>query len=354
MGTCALVKKDTTTQGNWVGVYGSQGWSVIGDTTSYPSYATVTPTGWSGPYSAGSSTDVRALQKASNNSVRSTALMYAASSATIDVSITDGNSHQVGIYFWDNDGTSVSFNLQVLDMDNGGNLLAQYSISGFYTTPLYLVFNFTGHVQLKFSGTGGTNPCRYNGLFFDPAGTPIAASGSVSFQKSDTATLGNWIGVYGADGYNVIGDTASYPSYATITPTGYALFNDGNTTSADALQRPLSPTQRIDQVWYGSDVHLDIQLTGGSHLIAIYFWDVGNGGRSQTVRISDPVTNSIYYSRTLTGFYAAPLYLQWSMSGHLALDIILNSGSNAVMSGIFFGAGSTTILSSQPFIFFLC
>ena len=38
-----LVGRDTTTQGNWIGTYGSQGYNIIGNTTSYPGYATVTP-----------------------------------------------------------------------------------------------------------------------------------------------------------------------------------------------------------------------------------------------------------------------------------------------------------------------
>ena len=41
-----------------------------------------------------------------------------------------------------------------------------------------------------------------------------------SFIGEDTTTEGNWIGTYGTQGYDVIGDAASLPSYATITPAG--------------------------------------------------------------------------------------------------------------------------------------
>ena len=37
------------------------------------------------------------------------------------------------------------------------------------------------------------------------------------FTGPDTTTEGNWKGTYGADGSNVIGGTASYPAYATVT-----------------------------------------------------------------------------------------------------------------------------------------
>src|SRR5262249_44536711 len=40
--TATLLKRDTTTEGNWKGVYGSQGYNVIGNAVSYPAYANVT------------------------------------------------------------------------------------------------------------------------------------------------------------------------------------------------------------------------------------------------------------------------------------------------------------------------
>ena len=41
--TASFIAQDTTTQGNWIRTYGSQGYDVIGDAASLPSYATVTP-----------------------------------------------------------------------------------------------------------------------------------------------------------------------------------------------------------------------------------------------------------------------------------------------------------------------
>ena len=57
-----LLKRDTTTQGNWIGTYGSQGYNIIGNAASYPAYATVTPTGQSTYTWAASTTDPRGLQ----------------------------------------------------------------------------------------------------------------------------------------------------------------------------------------------------------------------------------------------------------------------------------------------------
>ena len=52
----------------------------------------------------------------------------------------------------------------------------------------------------------------------------IGDSASASLVKSDTATQGNWIGVYGSSGYNVIGKPANIPSYATVTPAGQSTY----------------------------------------------------------------------------------------------------------------------------------
>jgi hypothetical protein len=59
-----FVNLDTTTQGSWKGVYGSDGFEVVNDAINYPSYAQVTVTNQSNFIWEPSTSDVRALQKA--------------------------------------------------------------------------------------------------------------------------------------------------------------------------------------------------------------------------------------------------------------------------------------------------
>src|SRR5262249_54171819 len=96
--TVSFVGTDTATQGSWQGVYGSNGYSVVGDATLYPAYAQVGVTGASTYVWAGSTTDVRALQKASTPGDRIAATYYSATSFTLDVNLTDGAQHQVALY----------------------------------------------------------------------------------------------------------------------------------------------------------------------------------------------------------------------------------------------------------------
>src|SRR5262249_14674719 len=109
-GTAAtFVKTDTTTKGNWKGVYGADGSNVLGSgTTSYPSYAQVSATGQSSYTWAASTTDVRALLKPGSTSDRIAASWFTSLSLTIDLNLTDGSSHQVALYLldWDSQARS--------------------------------------------------------------------------------------------------------------------------------------------------------------------------------------------------------------------------------------------------------
>ena len=45
----------------------------------------------------------------------------------------------------------------------------------------------------------------------------ISATTTATFVGQDNTTQGNWKGVYGADGHNVIGDAQNYPAYAQVS-----------------------------------------------------------------------------------------------------------------------------------------
>ena len=53
-----------------------------------------------------------------------------------------------------------------------------------------------------------------------PVQITVSAGGggpTAQFLTTDATTQGNWIGVYGSDGYNVINDSVSLPAYAQVT-----------------------------------------------------------------------------------------------------------------------------------------
>src|SRR5262249_20607449 len=116
--SASFVKNDTATQGSWDGIYGADGYNIIGDTSSYPSYAQVSVSGQSNWTWAASTNDNRALQKASNPSSRIASTWYSGSTFTVDVNLTDDQTHQVALYLVDWDSTTRAEQITITDAVN--------------------------------------------------------------------------------------------------------------------------------------------------------------------------------------------------------------------------------------------
>jgi hypothetical protein len=102
---------DATTQGTWRSVYGAQGYVLAPHGGKYPhsnvpGYAIVTVSNASTFIWAGSTGELQALQKP-GASDRVAACWYSAGGFTVDLGITDGQTHRVAFYFldWDSYGS---------------------------------------------------------------------------------------------------------------------------------------------------------------------------------------------------------------------------------------------------------
>ncbi|MBU1042877.1 MAG: immunoglobulin domain-containing protein [Candidatus Omnitrophica bacterium] len=436
-GIAEFVKRDTTTQGNWIGAYGVDGYNVIGDSVNYPSNAQVSNSGSAQWVWNSSTSEVRALEKAAGTD-RIAGCWYGFSSFDINVSITDGQTQQVGIYCLDWSSTARRQTVQILDAGNQAVLDTQV-INTSFDDGIYLVWNISGSVIIRliktsgdnavisgvfFGGPGiagvapsiitepegvtiiegqsavfnvtanGSDPLTYqwyrddiiidgatassyttpaavladNGLSFkvtitndygtitsneavlnvDPAGNAAAV-----FINSDIATQGNWIGQYGADGYNVIGDTVNYPSYAQVSRSnsGQWVWNSA-TTNASALEKVLG-SDRIAGCWYGSPSQ-DIQVNitdGQTHQMAIYCLDWESSARRQRVEVLDAVSKAVLDIQELNNAFTNGVYLAWNISGSVIIRITQTGTDNTVVSGIFFGgniAGIAPSITAQP------
>src|ERR1035437_6129003 len=174
----------------------------------------------------------------------------------------------------------------------------------------------------------------------------LASSGGASavFQRLDTATQGTWRGVYGADGHNVIGDSASVPAYVTATPAGNSSYVWASSTSdTRAPQKASNPADQIAACWYSSgSFTIDLAFNdSNTHQVAVYLvdWDNHNG-RTEKVDVID-ANNNLLDTRSVASFVPGE-YLVWNLSGHVILRVTnANPSSNAVVSGLFFGAGGS-------------
>jgi subtilisin family serine protease len=328
------VTTDPATEGNWKGAYGGDGYNVVdAGPPAYPSYATVTPSGNTDYVWAPSTTDPRALQ-IPNAAGRIAATWYSPTSFTVDLSLT-GGAHQVALYLLDWDQAGRSEKVDILDA-NSGAVLDSRTLNSF-TGGDYLVWDITGHVQARLTATGGLNAVL-SGLFFGAGGTlppPPPPSGSAQFVRTDTATEGSWQGAYGSNGYNVVDAGSSYPTYATVSPSGNSDYVwASSTTDPRALQKPAGP-DRIAATWYASTFTVDLNLTGGAHQVALYLLDWDRNGRSERVDVLDANTGAVIDSRTLNSFTGGD-YLVWDITGHVQVRLTATAGVNAVLSGLFF------------------
>jgi len=183
-------------------------------------------------------------------------------------------------------------------------------------------------------------------LFVPTLLLPQAGGNSATFVKTDATTQGSWKGRYGADGYHIINDTASYPSYAQVNASGNLLATwAASTTDARALEKAASSADRIAACWYqSSHFTIDVNITDGrTHQVALYAldWDGGNQ-RAQTIEILDGATNIVLDSRNVTSFSGGQ-YLVWNVSGHVRLKVMRTGIWNSVASGLFFDPARTNV-----------
>jgi thermitase len=429
--SATFVKTDTSTRGSWKGVYGTDGYQVIGDTTSLPAYAALGTSGQSAYTWASSTSDPSALQKASSTTDRIAACHYG-TTYSYDLNLTDGLSHQTAFYFLDWDGANGrSERIDIYDAVTNA-LLDSQSVASF-SGGKYFVWNFKGHVKIKVTSTGAANGV-VSGIFFAAGATgspqaptaptnvsatagnqavtlswtavsgaatynvyratvaggegsspyktglttasftdtgltngttyfykvsavdstaesapssevsatptaPVTSVTSATFVKTDATTQGTWQGVYGASGYQVLGDTTSLPAYAALSVSGQSAYTwVPSTSDPRALQKANSATDRIASCYYtGSSFTFDLNLTDGlSHQTAFYFldWD-GANGRSERIDIYDAVTNVLLDSQSVASFSGGK-YLIWNFKGHVKIKVTSTGAANGVVSGVFF------------------
>jgi hypothetical protein len=180
----------------------------------------------------------------------------------------------------------------------------------------------------------------------DPS-DPVTAS----LIERDTTTQGNWIGAYGAQGYDVIGNAASFPNYADVTPSGQSSYTWAASTSDPRALQDAVGTGRIAAAWYaGYRFTVDVNLIDGqAHDLELYFVDWDGDSRSEQVQISSATTGVLLDTETISSFNSG-IYLDWNVSGNLVITITRITGPNAVLSGLFFDPPSSPVLPQAPTI----
>lgn len=172
-------------------------------------------------------------------------------------------------------------------------------------------------------------------------------SPSASFLQTDTTTKGNWSGVYGSQGYYVIGNASSAPAYGSATPSGHQEYIwSASTTDARALQK-VAGTDRVCAVWYSpTTFNVNVNFTDNeTHRVSVYMMDWDNGGRSQRVEVIDAASGAVLNTVSVSDF-AQGKYVSWNIKGSVRLRFTRTAGSNAIVEGVFFDAATAN--PSEP------
>ena len=163
-----------------------------------------------------------------------------------------------------------------------------------------------------------------------------SSAGQVVFDGKDSATGGDWIGVYGDDGYLVMNDSEALPGYIDFNFVGgqpHVFYN--NTTDSRALQRA-DGQGRTAAAWY-SNTSFDVELhctDGNWHHVAMNLVDWGNGGRRFTVEMLDAANGTVLDSRLVSDI-SDGIYLKWFIRGDVVARFT-SIVSNTLVNGLFF------------------
>jgi len=172
--------------------------------------------------------------------------------------------------------------------------------------------------------------------------TAAQTGNTATFIRKDVTTQGNWPGTYGGDGYVLAGVTqSSIPAYASFAVQNQLNWTWANGTSDPrALELP-SGAGTIASTWYGyvygvTAFRFDVNLAAGTlHQVSLYAVDWDNEGRSETLQIVDANTNAVLDTESISNFTQG-VYLVWNISGDVKINVTVNGGPNAVVSGVFF------------------
>lgn len=351
LNAATLVKSDSTTSGTWTGKYGADGYDVIGGNASLPSYASVTVAGqqfheWEAP----GTSDARALQVSPGSATRVAACDYSYSSFTVDVNVTDGQTHQISLYVLDEDNLNRGETITVTDPAT--NTVLSTSDVRLFQNGTYVTYNISGHVQFTLTDDPKSLNAVLSGIFFDPGpggsgggggGTTVAAA--ASYVKTDTSTGGNWNGVYGSAGYSVVGGVTSLPSDVSYNLNN-ALFHEWNadgTTYPGALQDEAGSNVHVSACYYSySSFAINITSSDAqTHQVAFYLLDEDDfETRNETIQILDPKTDTVLASQNIANFQGG-VYAVFNITGSVQVNVINGANSlNAVVSGIFWDGGT--------------
>jgi hypothetical protein len=165
----AFIATDASTQGNWKGVYGNDGYDIPDtNTNAMPAYVAFTPQGQANYIWTSNSAAPQDLQVASSSpiNIRQATCWFTllTTSYSLDINITDGNPHQFEVYALDWDSLGRAETITVSDAVSG-TVLDTRTVTNF-SQGIYYIWKLAGHVKVTVTQNNTVNAVL-SGAFFD-------------------------------------------------------------------------------------------------------------------------------------------------------------------------------------------
>jgi subtilisin len=175
-----------------------------------------------------------------------------------------------------------------------------------------------------------------------PTPTPIPTPAPIPWEQ---APQGDWVGVYGADGYALLGwnstsDIVSMPNASLTLDQGSRYSWSSNTTALRALENPTQTQRRATQWFHSSSVRLHLTFPNGySGILHLYAIDWDGTTRRETIYVDD---GSGARAASLSTTYHDGAWMHFPISVTPGGTVTIRadrSAGQAELSGIFLGGG---------------
>jgi hypothetical protein len=311
--TVTFLGTDTSTRGDWKGVYGQDGNLIVQNSSQYASYAGYASRNLGTYLYQFYSSDPRALIKQVfqfQPTERIAAYAYAGSTpGEMDMQTSDNQPHRVAFYFCDYLNAGHMMTVQVVDRATG-NILDTRSLTS-YTNGLYLVYTYQGPVTFRFinNRTGINTLATVSAVFWGGSGlpgTPDTTPPAASFTAPAN----------GASVANTVNVTVNATDNVAVAGVQFKL--DGNNLGAE--QTGAGPNYTFS--WNTSGV------PNGAHTLSAVVRD--GAGLTVTPSINVTVNNFVDTVPPTIGFTAPANNA--TVSGAVAVQV--NAGDNVAVVGV--------------------
>ena len=181
--TATLLGTDTTTQGSWLGIYGTVGYYIPDSISKTPTDGSTFSPGAASLWTWGTNVSSASALKTGASTNIASCWYNNAGTLSFDVVIPSGQSQIVALYLLDYDRKGRAESVTVTDASDT-LLTGPTVVSGTnFANGEYLTYTVTGEVHFDITLISGPNAVA-SGIFFGETGAPIAAGAYFNYSST--------------------------------------------------------------------------------------------------------------------------------------------------------------------------